>query len=164
VPVLDFDNAPAPKKPKNLRRLLGLGTFTALIGIGVAFATPSGRNITNDTAEFGQGFVATTACDSSINVAPVSTFDNEGAVFELSSIELTDIASECASKYFTIKAYGESGDTPISIDGSAGDTGDTWVEFVNNRTAITIDLDSTALADSVFKITIESTDDDPSGP
>jgi len=161
VPVLNFDHSPAPKKPKNLRRLLGLGTFTALIGIGVAFATPSGRNITNDTAEFGQGFVATTACDSSINVAPVSTFDNAQGVFELSSIELTDIASECASKYFTITAYDDSGADPIGIDGFEGDT---WVEFVNNRTEFTIDLDGTALADSVFKITIESTDDDPSGP
>jgi hypothetical protein len=160
VPVLNFDHSPAPKKPKNLRRLLGLGTFTALIGIGVAFATPSGRNITNDTAEFGQGFVATTACDSSINVAPVSTFDNAQGVFELTSIELTDIAAECASKYFTIKAYDESGADPIGIDGFEGDT---WVEFVNNRTEFTIDLDGTALADSVFKITIESTDDDPNG-
>ena len=160
MPVINFDHSPAPKKPKNLRRLLGLGTFTALIGIGVAFATPSGRNITNDTAEFGQGFVATTACDSDgITVNPISTYNNtsDPAVFELTSIELSGIDPACADKYLTIKAYGESSSEPIDIDVSGG----TWVEFVDSQPTITISLDGTALADTISKITIESTDDDP---
>jgi len=81
VPVLDFDRAPAPKKPKNLRRLLGLGTFTALIGIGVAYAFPAGRNFDSEV-EFGQGIAAVATCDDIMTITPISEFKNSNSPSE----------------------------------------------------------------------------------
>jgi hypothetical protein len=88
VPVLDFDRAPAPKKPKNLRRLLGLGTFTALIGIGVAFAQTAGNDFDSEV-EFGQGIAAVAACDPIMTITPISEFKNSSSPSEATHLMKT---------------------------------------------------------------------------
>jgi len=161
VPVLNFDDAPASRPRKNLRLFLGIGALAAVTGLGSTLAANITLNGPSELVEFGQGFVTTAACDSDggINVVPISTFDNGSADFELTSIELTDIAPECLNKYFTIKAYDEAGGDPLDIDGEYGNS---YVEIVSGTT-MSIYLDGTALADSIYKITIESTDEDPNG-
>jgi len=94
VPVLDFDRAPAPKQPSKLRRLLGFGTITALISIGVAYAIPAARNF-DSTVEFGQGIAAVAACDNSMTITPVSQFKNSSspgdASYLMTSIKVSGI-------------------------------------------------------------------------
>lgn len=150
----------SPKSRKPLRVLLGIGALAAVTGIGSTLAANISLN--NDVGvEFGQGVVTTAACDANINVAPISTFDNTAnpAVFELTSIELTDVGGECDGKYFTIKAYDDTSSTPLTIDAGQGDS---WVVAATTG-AMTITLDGSALAEDVFKITIESTDNNPEG-
>ena len=155
------NNSSAPKARKKLGVLLGIGAVAAVTGIGSTLAANISLNsATAGAVEFGQGVVTTAACDSDgIDVAPIATFDNTASVFELTSIELSGIAAGCAGKYFTIKAYDEAGGDPLGIDGEYGNS---YVEIVSGTT-MSIYLDGTALADSIYKITIESTDEDPNG-
>jgi hypothetical protein len=69
---------------------------------------------TGAPVEFGQGFVATTACDPNITVTPFSTFINAagGGEHRLSSIRLSGIdssAGACEGKTFRVRAYGATG-------------------------------------------------------
>ena len=66
---------------------------------------------TNNTVEFGQGVVATAACDTSIGVTPTSSYDTQTG-FYVSSLSLFNIGTStsadgdgCLGKTFTIKAY-----------------------------------------------------------
>ena len=157
MPVLDFNHVPEPKKPKNLRRLLGLGAITALISVGVAFATPAGRNITNSSAEFGQGYVTSTACDSEITVTPVTTFVNgDPGYFALDSVNLTGISTNCDGKWFVVRAYDNSTSTPLSIWG--GGPGTDYREEYVNSTEEYLDVIAGEDVVDVFKFTIESFD------
>jgi len=155
------NNSSAPKTGKKLRVLLGIGALAAVTGIGSTLAA----NITlnnNTDVEFGQGVVTTAACDNTITVAPVSAFDNSSdpAVFNLSSIELSDIdvsgdpAGVCYGKTLTIKGYGDVDPSPLF----------TTTYTVANSTAtidMTIanpDIPAAILASALYKITIESSD------
>jgi hypothetical protein len=160
------NNSSAPKTGKKLRVLLGIGALAAVTGIGSTLAA----NITLNTGadvEFGQGVVQTTSCDpdSGITVAPVSDFDNTATpsaspsanpgVFFLEEIVLSGIDANCDNKWFAVKAYDESGaeniySTDFEYD-HAGDAG-----------SVTIDASGANLeAQNVLKITVESTDTDP---
>ena len=75
------------------------------------------------TVEFGQGVVTTAACDTSIKITPVSTYDTAtgaAGTFTVSKVTISDIgisqdpsdtttsaalAKGCLNKYFVIKAY-----------------------------------------------------------
>lgn len=151
------------KSRKPLRVLLGIGALAAVTGIGSTLAANITLNdATSGAVEFGQGVVTTAACDADgIDVAPISTFDNSAvpAVFELTSIELTGVDLTCDGKYFTIKAYDNDSSSPLNIDAAQGDS---WVVAATTGD-MTITLDGSALAEEVFKITIESTDTNPDG-
>jgi hypothetical protein len=117
---LGSDEMPEKKKNSNTRNLkiaLGLAAVILVPTIGSTLA----GSITVGGAggvEFGQGVVATTACDDVITVTPTSVLTN--SMFFLETVVITGIhASACDGKYFTIKAL--SGGTPQAI-GAAGVT------------------------------------------
>ena len=111
---LGSDDEPVIKKKsknRNLKIALGLAAVILIPTIGVTLA----GNITIGTAnsvEFGQGFTATTSCDSDITVVP-STVLTAGT-FNLESITVTGVASGCATKNFTFKVLNAS-DVPQII-------------------------------------------------
>jgi hypothetical protein len=121
MPILEFESSaakgPAPKKP--LKLVLGAGVLVGALALGSTFAANINLN-SNNNVEFGQGFVATTACDpDGITVTPFSTFINAtgGGEHRLSSIRLSGIDSSdgaCAGKTFRIRAYGDGPD-PLNL-------------------------------------------------
>ena len=144
----------SPRSRKPLRVLLGIGAVAAVTGIGSTLAANISLNDGADV-EFGQGVVTTAGCDSTITVTPVSAYDNSVAVFNLASIELSDIDdSACASKTLTIKGYEDTDPTALFTT--------TYVVVDDIATIdMTIsnpDILATVLASDLYKITIESTD------
>ena len=121
MPILEFESSaakgPAPKKP--LKLILGAGVLVGALALGSTLAASINLN-GGDNVEFGQGFVATTACDSDgITVTPFSTFINAtgGGEHRLTSIRLSGIDSSdgaCEGKTFRIRAYGEGPD-PLDL-------------------------------------------------
>ena len=73
--ILDFESAPAARPRKNLRLILGVGTVAAVIGIGSTLASNISLN-GGGNAEFGQGVATTAACDSNIEITPITEFMN----------------------------------------------------------------------------------------
>lgn len=97
--------------------LLILVSFLALLGIGGGVLA---ANITVGTGvvEFGQGTAEAIACDTSITVSPVSTFN--GTTFLVSEIALTGVDqrsssasdSGCGAQNIVVKAL--NGTTPLA--------------------------------------------------
>jgi hypothetical protein len=169
-------------RTKPLSTILGIGALVGALALGTTFAANINLNGENNV-EFGQGVVTTAACDSTINVAPVSTFVNASpsaspaARFELGSIVFSGIdTTACDGKTFTIKAFGDTGGALVLVNGTVDEilvslsTGafteavnETGVTVANNQNGLgfTITLDSLyspIAADQVYKITIESKD------
>jgi hypothetical protein len=74
----------------------------------------------SQAVEFGQGVSVTAACDvtGGITLAPSASFANAtGAtgVFNLGTIGFSGIDSACAGKVFTLKAYGDTNSTPVTL-------------------------------------------------
>jgi len=97
--------------------LLILVSFLALLGLGGGVLA---ANITVGTGvvEFGQGTAEAIACDTSITVSPVSTFN--GTTFLVSEIALTGVDqrsssasdSGCGAQNIVVKAL--NGTTPLA--------------------------------------------------
>ena len=128
--ILQFENAPAPRKaPKksNLKSLAGLATVAAVAVLGSTLAANISLG-SGSTLEFGQGVQVTAACDSSITLTPKVDFVNGSSpVFMLSTISFSDLDSRalsstltnggtgCATRTLTLNAYGDSSATPLQI-------------------------------------------------
>ena len=116
---LGSDEMPEKKKKsstRNLKIALGLAAVILVPTIGSTLA--GSITVSGGSAEFGQGVVATTACDDVITVTPTSVLTN--SVFFLETVVVTGIhASNCDGKYFTIKALYQG--TPQAI-GAGGTT------------------------------------------
>ena len=138
----------SPKSRKPLRVLLGIGALAAVTGIGSTLAatiTLSGDN----SVEFGQGVVTTAACDGTITVTPVSSYDNASGTFELASISLADINNTaCSAMTLTVKGWEETDPTALFS-----------TTFAGSNASGSIDMTSyNILASDLYKITIESAD------
>jgi len=169
-------------RTKSLSTILGIGALVGVLALGTTFAANINLNGENNV-EFGQGVVTTAACDSTINVAPVSSFVNASpsaspaARFDLGSIVFSGIdTTACDGKTFTIKAFGETGGALVLVNSTVDEilvsllTGafteavnETGVTVANNQDGLgfTITLDSLYSpigADQIYKITIESKD------
>ena len=106
---LGSDDEPVVKKKGNNRNLkiaLGLAAVILVPTIGATLA----GNITigtENSVEFGQGFTATTSCDSDgITVVPSSVLTS--GTFNLESITVSDIAVGCTTKNFKFKVLNAS--------------------------------------------------------
>ena len=89
------------------------------IAYGANIALTSGNNKT----EFGQGFVTTTACDTSggITIIPYAGFINDTGTgkFSLDSIILENVDAACIGEDFTIQVYSETGTAALTVSESA---------------------------------------------
>ena len=113
------DEAAPPNKKKSKWLKIGIGV-SALVLIPTIGSTLAGSiTIGSGSVEFGQGVVDTAACDDTISVAPTSTLNpgNPPATlpfFEILSITLSGINSDCIGKTFRLSAYDSIGD-PVSL-------------------------------------------------
>jgi hypothetical protein len=121
--ILQFENAPAPRKaPKksNLKSFAGLATVAAVAVLGSTLAANISLG-TGSTLEFGQGVQVTAACDESIVLTPKVNFVNgANPVFMLSTIGFSGLDSRavgtgCATRTLTLNAYGDTSATPLNI-------------------------------------------------
>ena len=112
------DEAATPNKKKSKWLKIGIGV-SALVLIPTIGSTLAGSiTIGSGSVEFGQGVVDTAACDDTISVAPTSTLNPGGfgtvPFFEILSITLSGIGSDCFGKTFRLSAYDFNGD-PVSL-------------------------------------------------
>jgi hypothetical protein len=108
------------KNNKALKILLGIGALIAVPAIGSTLAAQI--TIGGGTAiQFGQGVQQATACDDAITVTANASFDNTSTAgrFNVGSIVLGGVADECSGKKFTVRAFGDSDDTQLTL-GSGG--------------------------------------------
>ena len=136
--ILQFENAPAPRKaPKksNLKSLAGLATVAAVAVLGSTLAANISLG-TGSTLEFGQGVQVTAACDETITLTPKVNFVNGSSpVFMLSTISFSDVdgrainqgtkvsgGTGCATRTLTLNAYGDTSATPLQIATSPSST------------------------------------------
>ena len=109
---------PAPAKKKNNRNLkifLGIGALIAVPVIGTTLA--ASITVNTGSIQFGQGISQAVACDSSVTVTPVNLFSNATTAgsFNLDTITVSGIANACNGSKFTLTAYGDSSNTPLTI-------------------------------------------------
>ena len=175
--TLDFSSAELqPRKRKSKGFILSIGAVVGTILLGSTLAASINLN-DGGPVEFGQGITQTTACDSQVEVTPISTFVNSdgGGDFKFSAITLSDLdgtnqadASDegCAGKSFTIKTYDSDGNllTPnysISLDGagnfaSSDGTADGTSEGNAESLVTLVFVGALIDAEAVYRITIES--------
>jgi hypothetical protein len=132
-----------PRKPiKKLKIKLALLSVAAIFGystVGSTFAT--NVQLSSGRVEFGQGFLVSTACDSSITVTPFATFANASgaaANYKLTNIQVTDISSSCYGKNLVIRAYDSATATPLNLYQTGGSTNYDLLRIYNNNGTFTL--------------------------
>ena len=120
---LGSDEALEKKKKSNTRNLkiaLGLAAVILIPTIGSTLAASITIGAAN-RVEFGQGVLATAACDADgITVTPTSTYSTGSAAFQLATIVITGVdATNCTAKYFTVKVLNSSGTAQAISNGSS---------------------------------------------
>ena len=179
MPLIDFTTSQPRQKSGQKRINVAIGVLALGGSLFLGTTLAADINLNGDSnVEFGQGVVATTTCDNSIIVTPISTFVNATGAGEhkfsglsLSDVDTTDDANDsqgCSEKLFTIKAYKSNGDQlspiyTIAVQSSG--------EFVSEEGAASTGIgnsstdystlsftSATIAADDVFRITIESSE------
>ena len=172
----DQSRVSRPMKP--LKAVIGVGLLVGTIALGSTLAASINLN-GGGPVEFGQGVTQTVACDDEVVVTPLSSFVNDDADggFKFTAISLSELDGSlyedssdkgCAGKTFTIKTYNSGGAllTPtysISLD-SNGDfsspDGNTEgnSEGLSNSSVKLLFMGTLINAESVYRITIESSD------
>ena len=116
--ILKFENSSRPvrKKSSSSKVMLGLAGIAAVALLGSTLAANISLN-SGTGVEFGQGVALTTACDSEITSTPTATFANAegGGTFKFSTVAFSNVSSACLGKTFTLKAYGDTSATPLTI-------------------------------------------------
>jgi photosystem II stability/assembly factor-like uncharacterized protein len=150
------------------------------MGVAIVLSSTfaSNINLNNSTPiEFGQGVAFASACDSTLTLTPISAFKNSnpGAFFVFSGVKISGVDGTeklsssdegCAGKYFTIKAYGSTGNNPlhssiVSLNNSgvfsSGDGRTVASNESSNNSSVILTFDEPSLlATSVYKLTLES--------
>jgi hypothetical protein len=164
------------KQPQKKKLPAVLAFLLLLVGGSYLVQTTLAANISINSGpvEFGQGITQTVACDDDILVTPISTFVNAsgGGSFYFSSIAVTNVSSSCNGKDLTLRAYGNTSNSPLALFNSTStsavihkNNGGTFEAGVGTAGAtvssgsetFTVTFTSpVALASEVFKITVES--------
>ena len=169
---LGSDEEPVVKKKdknRNLKIALGLAAVILIPTIGSTLAGSITIG-TNNSVEFGQGFTATTSCDSDgITVVPSTVLAS--GTFNLESITVSGVSSNCATKNFTFKVLNASNVEQIIGTGSptsickvvfqtSTSTSSTGACIVSGSTSTGFALAPatgvTLAAANVYKITLET--------
>jgi hypothetical protein len=182
------EDQPATKKKTNklLKALLGISALIAVPVIGTTLAASITINSgTSNQIQFGQGKVQATACDSEVTVSSTTTFDNDSTYasssFKVLTVTASGIADACSGETITMRLYGNSSDTPLTVaSGSATTTAliadvsltsTTWTATkqasadysvamtygASGASYITFTLVTTVAATGVERVTIETT-------
>jgi hypothetical protein len=110
--LLNFNSgAKRVRKKRAAIALIAIGATAGVLSLGFTFASRITLN-NSGTAEFGQGFITTTTCDTTgIKVTPINSFYNRPgpAYFTFNAIQIEQISANCAGKDFIIKVYNQSG-------------------------------------------------------
>ena len=114
---VDFDEVPRKRKSTSILALLAL-----FVGAGFYVQTTLAANVSlNNGApvEFGQGVSQLTSCtgDSILTLTPTSTFVNASSAgsFYFNSVKVSGIPATSRQYDFTINAYGNTDQAPLSI-------------------------------------------------
>ena len=169
---LGSDEEPVVKKKgknRNLKIALGLAAVILIPTIGSTLAGSITIG-TDNSVEFGQGFTATTSCDSDgITVVPSTVLAS--GTFNLESITVSGVSSNCATKNFTFKVLNASNVEQIIGTGSptsickvvfqtSTSTSSTGACIVSGSTSTGFALAPatgvTLAAANVYKITLET--------
>ena len=169
-----IDYTPNPVK----RKISSILAFLLLLVGGtyiVQTTLTANISINSGPVEFGQGISQTAACSGATNltITPRSSFVNAsgGGAHYLSSITVSNIPVGCYGKDFTIRAYGNSSNSPLALfnststnaviynnggtfEGGAGSSGATVSSGSGTFTATF--TSPVALANEVYKVTLES--------
>ena len=111
--LFNFDEG--SRKPRKNRKLLAFISIAAIAG-AVSLSTTLAAKLTlntNGRAEFGQGIILTTSCDTNgIKVTPINSFFNQqqAGTFTFNAIQLERISANCAGKDFIIKVLNQDGE------------------------------------------------------
>ena len=92
---------------------LSFGAVLSLLLFGIASTLASNISLNNsENLEFGQGVAMTSACDDSIIVTPISTFDYASSEkFRMTEIRISKLnltPAGCLNKYIMIRAFTEN--------------------------------------------------------
>jgi hypothetical protein len=135
--ILKFSEPPKRSNRSGSAKRSGL---MPMVTFGIAVLVLGGMSTTlagtislnsSGTVEFGQGVVTTAACDTKINVTPVSSYETSTGFF-VNQIVISDIgisgaandtttasrAAGCLGKAFTIRAYDSA--TAINFTNTSG--------------------------------------------
>ena len=186
----DFDDFyhddPTPQIPKNKMPSKFITTGVLILGSVFFFQSTFAGNISmnSDTGiEFGQGISQAVACSGNTNLTlrAYSSFANatETGTYYLEKITVSNIPTGCRGADFTIRAYGDSDSTPLSLfnvnsktatiqtidtPGTSNDSGIAWagaagisVSASTTGDAFTVTFTTPVASSSeVAKITLES--------
>ena len=117
--ILKFENSSRPTRKKNSssKVVLGLAGIAAVALLGSTLAANISLN-SGSEVEFGQGVALTSACDSDgITATPTASFVNAASAgsFNFSTVAFTGISTNCLDKTFTLKGYGDTSATPLTL-------------------------------------------------
>ena len=149
--ILKFENSQRPvrKKSSSSKVVLGLASIAAVAMLGSTLAASISLN-TGTGVEFGQGVSQTVACDSEIITTPEAKFTNasDAGAFTLSTVAFSGIADACAGKTFTLRGYGDSSATPLTLAtvGSTEYTSATFVFATSGTANVSAGIDAAAPA------------------
>jgi hypothetical protein len=127
--ILRFEEAtsPAPKRKKSSKGYITLGFVAAVFGIGSAFATTTVEINSGDGISLGQGVTLAAACDTDIDIVPITAMtveDPGGPTFYLTELQINGIDSQetnlgvdpavtgCGGQVFDIQIFNPLTDLP----------------------------------------------------
>ena len=137
-----YVDASGKKSKRTLSLKLILLAVISAVGystLGTTFAT--NVQLGSGRVEFGQGVLATTACDSRVIITPYATFANapgSAAKYKLTDIQVTDLDSGCYGKNFIIRAYDSATATPLNLYQTGGTTNYNSIRVYNNNGTFTL--------------------------
>jgi hypothetical protein len=139
--ILRFEDStsPAPKRKKSSKGYITLGFVAAVFGIGSAFATTTVQINSGDGISLGQGVTLAAACDTDIDIVPITAMTVEtpgGPTFYLTELQINGIDSQetnldvdpavtgCGDQVFDVQIFDTQTPTPepyscIELDPSA---------------------------------------------
>lgn len=183
-----YHDDPTLFQPKRVRKKISQYLVALLVLMGGIFflqtTLAANLNLNSGSAlEFGQGISQTVACSGSdsLILTPNSTFANQATAGShlLQNIVISSIPTSCRGVDFTIRAYTDSGDSPLALfntnsntvivetfdtPGTGNDSATAWagqagisVSANTTGSSFTITFDNpVALSGDVSKLTLES--------
>jgi hypothetical protein len=175
--ILKFSEPPKRSNRSGSARKNGL---MPMVTFGIAVLVLGGMSTTlagtislgtGNTVEFGQGVVTTAACDTTINVIPVSTYETSTG-FYVNQIRITDIgvsgggsdtttaaniAKGCLGKAFTVRAYSATAALDFTSNGTSDPTGGLVFRIPSSIDSATASINYTKAATAISGTTFDKT-------